>query len=597
MFLLASSRPNNGAPRRNTTSAPIPWRRTLNLFLIFLIGSLTGNFPGTNARAANARGERPQLFVVFVVDQLRGDYEHRFRAVGDSAGRDSAGREAGVLAQIKQRGARYSRCEHGHAFTFTGPGHAVIACGAFPRRSGIIGNSWYDRQLGKTVNCVSDPDARIIGAPSTKTASPSRLVAPTVGDALKQGTGGKAKVYSIAFKDRAAILTAGKLADAAFWFDTKSGNWVTCDAYADALPPFIRIVNEQRLVNRYGGKVWKPLLAPSVYRNDRPDGSPLERPGYGASRSFPHQLVAANDKNYIGQLQSSPFGNEFVLESAWQIVIGAGLGQDDVPDLLYINLSSNDYLGHQFGPNSREVEDMFYRTDQQIGRWLGRLDKHFAGKLRWTAALTADHGVAPIPEYSKSLGLAAKRIESSDLNRLRGQLEASLRRWRQLLPKGTPDKLAAKPLIQHVESNQVFLNRSHPAFLKGDSFAAAQKAVRDRLIRLGFPDAMTRDELLAGHSSDPVRRRMQRAFHPDRSGDVLYVAPPYHVFAGSSGTSHGTPWSYDTHVPMWLLGHGIRHGNFHRAVMPGDLAATISTLLEVAPPACCEHQTLHEAIQ
>jgi arylsulfatase A-like enzyme len=299
-------------------------------------------------------------------------------------------------------------------------------------------------------------------------------------------------------------------------------------------------------------------------------------------------MPAAEDKNYYRQLRAMPFGNQYTLDTAWEILSCEDLGGDDVPDLLVINLAANDYVGHHFGPYSLEVEDMFYRTDRMLSQWVKRLSERLEPGS-WVVALTSDHGVAPIPDYAAQLGLAAARDPAGPLDQVRERLESHLRE--------KPGVEAGEPrLVLEVESNQVFLNARHSE-LAGARFTVAQRCVRDWLLAEASAAAMTREQLLAGGLQDRLQRMFHHAFHPARSGDVLYIQRPYQFYPGRYCTSHGSPWGYDTHVPLMLLGGGIESGCYDRPVHPGDLAPTLARLLDVDPPAACQHQPLQEALR
>jgi len=288
----------------------------------------------------------------------------------------------------------------------------------------------------------------------------------------------------------------------------------------------------------------------------------------------------------------SPFGNDLTLEAAREIVVHEELGQDEFPDLLCINFSSNDYVGHAFGPHSLEVEDITYRTDLQLGEFLRFLDEQ-VGPGNWTFALTADHGVAPIVEYAVQFKLPAKRNPLGKLGDVKEKLEAMLR-GRLGVPTGDP------PLVQKVEDFHVYLQHDHPVFTrnkedKEDLFARSQSMIRDWLLDQPYVAAVrTRAELAAG-GEGKLNEMLQRAWHPRRSGDVLYCLAPY-CLSGAKGTTHGSPWHYDTHVPMLLLGSGITPGHHARPVAPACLASTVAELLNIDYPSANSEVPLREVL-
>jgi len=526
--------------------------------------------------------EKPKLIVAVSVDQFAQEYLIRF---ADNFS------DSGAFRRVEKEGARFSQCHHRHAFTVTAPGHAVQLTGAYPAAHGIIGNNWFDRLSGKDVFCCDDPAATIIGLPMAKGVSPKNMQVETVGDVLRLTTANRSKVFGVAIKERAAILMAGHNANAAFWLDDNL--WVTSSYYRDDLPGYLRLLNEQQAIERYRGKSWDLLLAKDKYHNIGPDQNAWENPPKGFTSEFPHQLAAKGQLTtleYGEHVLFSPYGIEYTLEAARAIIEGEQLGRDEFPDLLCINFSTNDYIGHAFGPHSLEVEDITYQTDRQLGAFLRYLDQ-YVGAGQWTFALTADHGVAPIAEYAKQFKLPAARSPLGSLSQIKSKLEARLR-----------EKLGAAasdpPVIQKVEEIQVYLQHDHPVFLKegtSDQFALAQRVVRDWLLdQPAVVLAMTRDELLSG-AGGQLQQQLQRHFHPRRSGDVLYVLKPFNL-PGAKGTTHGSPWHYDTHVPMLLVGAGIAKGKFDRPVGPACLASTAAELLGVDFPSGNAEQPLREAL-
>lgn len=559
------------------------WRLSFSQIAVpLLVLFVTASVCLPSARAADAT---PQLVVVVSVDQYCQEYFDRFRG-GFS--------DEGLLHRIGREGLQYTNCHHRHAFTYTAPGHSVLMTGAYPNRNGIVGNNWFDRATGKVRYCVEEPasgDVRLVGAVGNGTiASPRIMLVDTVGDTLKLATGGKSRVFGVAFKDRASILMAGHLADAAYWFDGDSGNWVTSTHYRNDLPGYLRNLNEERQINRYAGQTWE-LLHPAekYHRYYADDDERFERPIYGMTRDFPHRLPPADDSNFLKQLPCTPFGNDATLDAAWAVIEGEKLGQGETPDVLVVNLSSNDYVGHAFGPHSLEVQDMTYRTDLQLGQFVHRLEKYLDGKP-WILFLSADHAVGPVPEYAKSIGLPAKRQPLGNLSVLERELEGML--------IGALGHDEGEPLyVLHVEESQVYLNHEHPR-LAGEGLAEACRRVRDRLLKNeNIVRAATRDELLAGAASDAQTRMLQRAFHAERSGDVLFILKPYMLQDANMAASHGTPWKYDTHVPLLVLGSHTEAQVIEKPVSPANIGPTVARILRVPMPAGAEEEALEDVIK
>lgn len=543
----------------------------MSLFLCYILASILAS----SARSA----ERPRLVVVVSVDQFPYEYLERFQ-LGLS--------KDGFFRRVFEQGAVFSNCHHAHAFTITGPGHSVLMTGTFPSATGIIGNDWFDRKTSATVYCVSDKESPLVGTTSGKEGvSPKNLLVNTLGDTLKLSVGNKAKVIGVAMKDRAAVLMAGHLADGAYWFDDQTGNWITSTYYRSDLPGYIRNLNEGYAAQAWLGKSWSLLLESEKYQHFLPDDNKFEsKPGL---RTFPHVLPDLASAVYYKAMTITPYGNEFALSVAKAVLQAEKLGQDEFPDLLAVNLSSNDYVGHAFGPHSLEVQDMFYRTDRQLGDFVKFIDQEMKGQP-WVLALSSDHGVAPIPEYAASLGLPAARGPLGDLKGVQKQLEEKLRQH-----MGAPAKDGR--YVQQLEETEIYLNRELPE-LAGERFGQAQRLVRDALLDLpAVAGAITRDDLLAGGDVRGLVRQFRLSFNPKRSGDVLYALAPYNIPAGGSGTTHGSPWKYDTHVPLLLLGSGVRPGKYSQLVSPAAIAPTLARLLRVEEPPACVVDPLDEALE
>ncbi|MCA9224543.1 MAG: alkaline phosphatase family protein [Planctomycetales bacterium] len=552
-----------------------------SVFVLVAIGAaIAASSHAAENAAASSESTRPRLIVLVSVDQLPQDYWRRF---GDSLPVD------GFFARAANQGSVFTDCHHGHAFTFTGPGHAVLMTGAYPRTSGVIGNSWYDRESNKTLNCVADAEAKTVGGQGAG-ASAKNLQVPTVGDQMKLAFGPQAKVFAIGWKDRSPILTAGRLADAAYWFDDDTGHWVTSDAFQSELPGWLRVLNEGRASRAFGGQAWTLLYPAERYHSHVADDNKFEKPGSGLSAAFPHELPAGEDAAYFKRFAISPFASQYTIETARELILREELGRDATPDCLALCLSANDYVGHAFGPHSLEAEDMFYRTDRMLAEFATFLDEQ-VGAGRWTLALSSDHGVAPIPEYAASLGLEAARSPLGSGKDVQANAEGAVR-VRLGVPAGVQPSF-----VLSADSTQVFLRRDHPR-LAGEAFEHAQDAVRDWLLdQPSVADAVTRAELLAeAGAGAPLRAMFHRAFHKQRSGDVLYALKPLQFDAGSLCTSHGSPWNYDTHVPLVFLGARVGITNSSRHVHPGSIAPTLAAILDIEAPAGCEHECLTEAL-
>lgn len=522
----------------------------------------------TGAAAQAPPRPRPRLVVAIAVDQLRADYVERFRPYFG----------AGGFNLFLQRGASFARARYAHATTSTCPGHAVILTGSYGEVNGIIANEWYDARAGRPTYCAEDSAVTLVGSTGPG-VSPRQLFGATVGDLLRTATAGRSRVVTVAAKDRSAIMLGGQLADAAYWIvDTL---FVTSTYYRPDLPAWVREFNASRAISQYFGRTWERLLPAPAYRMVGPDDEPAERDVAGMGRTFPHPIGG------IDALHSSPFLNDVVADFAIRAVDAEGLGRDTVPDLLGIGFSANDGVGHTFGPESHEVMDATVRLDRTLQRLFGFLD-HTIGLANVDVVLTADHGVAPMPEVLARIrpGSTARRLDPAIIDAaVRKALTA---RYGQVDKPGW--------VVYHVPP-QIYLNRAALAALNipvEDAEQVAQAAVRSIP---GVHEVLTGSELTrlraAGTESGPVR-----SFHPARSGNLYYMLEPYWLPDGSaSGAEHGSGWRYDQEVPLLWFGRGILPGVHQGPADVADIAPTLSALLGLLSPGGSQGRVLSEMLR
>lgn len=524
-------------------------------------------------RPDSARAESPRLVVIVSVDQLCQNYLERFS-------KNFA--DEGFFRMVYREGAVYTNAHHQHAFSFTAPGHASISTGADPSKTGIIDNQWYDRDLKKVINCVFDADAEVIGGDG-EGVSPKSLLVNTFGDELKLATNGKAKVFSLAIKDRAAVLMAGHSADGAFWYDKSTGNWVTSNHYRDDIPGYLRVLNESHAAARYAGRKWELLHSHEKYLNQRPDDYEHESPLPDIGRVFPHVLPAADDDTLFAKLTITPFGNEYVLDSAKEVIEGENLGGGATSDVICLGLSCTDYIGHGFGPYSLEVEDGVYRTDLQLKAFYDYLAKRM-GDRPWVMAVTADHGVTPIPEFAASF-TDAKRNPLGNMDQFQSRLEQHLQE-----KVGPIDG----KYLQHVDPSMVYFDHSHD-----------WKKPRELVYRIAanylqshpeIPMARSIGQLKTDDPHTELDNMLFRASHK-RAGEVLFVLKPYHMQSGAPAT-HGGPYSFDTHVPMIICGNAVNSRQvIARPVTVTALAPTLSRMLGLPAPPAADRALLTETLE
>ncbi|MBM3796495.1 MAG: alkaline phosphatase family protein [Acidobacteria bacterium] len=503
------------------------------------------------APAAPAAPRKPKLVLAIVVDQFRLDYFYRFGTQYNSG-----------LQRLARQGAFFTNAHYEHFPTVTAIGHSTFLSGATPSLSGIVGNEWYDRATRKQVTSVSDPATKLLGGPADAAgSSPHRLLVSTVADELKMARPG-AKSIGISIKDRSAILPIGRTGNGAFWFDNKTGNFVSSTFYFPELPAWVRSFNEARAADRYLGRDWTSFEDPKT--------APFEK------------MPEARDEKYWAEMQRTPFGNEILEELAERAIEAEGLGADDVTDVLSVSFSSNDYVGHEFGPDDPRVRDISIRTDRTIGRLFAYLDKK-VGMANVLVAFTADHGVAPLPEKMIERKMSGGRIpEESVLGKVREYLTETYGPGEWIAGKSGPSAYLNHPLILSKGLSIPKIREEAAALLRG----------QPHMFRI-----YTHDQLSFGQTSDDaVDRRVRNGFHAARGSDVFIVPEPYFLFE-KTGTSHGTPFNYDTHVPVIMMGPGIRPGKYHRRAAVNDIAPTLATLLEVETPTGAMGRVLDEALR
>jgi predicted AlkP superfamily pyrophosphatase or phosphodiesterase len=537
------------------------------------------------AQRANKPGT-PRLVVLISIDQFRADYLTRFEDLFLPA-RTSSG--VGGFRWFMDRGAWFSDAHHSHLPLATGPGHSIHFTGAPPYKSGIVGNDWYDRDLKKDVYCVQDDSSPIVGTDTKMIGiSAEHLRVTTVGDELKMATGGKAKVFGISLKDRAAVLMAGHLADGVYWFDATAAKWVTSRYYRKdgTLPAWVQDLNNQKLPDTYFNKTWTSSVPDSAQRVWTPDGRYASDRGLGAT--FPHVLSVgqtAPNAKYYSAFTVSPFANEFVLNSAERLIKEEKLGQDETPDILAINLASNDYIGHAFGPTSQEVLDVTVRTDRMLSKFFNDLNGMVPGGLaNVTFVITADHGAAPNTTAMRDSGIPGGWWNPNDA------------------VKAAEDAMDAAfgPGDWVLEYNEPYLWLNHDTMAaKGIAADKAEEVAAKALMTVkGIYACYTRTDILKGWlPRTDIASHVTLGYHPLVSGDIAIISQPFFVAASNGkGATHGEPYAYDTRVPIMLQGYGIRPGVYTEKVSTLDTAPTLSFLLHTNQPSGCEGHVLSRAV-
>ncbi|HVQ40336.1 MAG TPA: alkaline phosphatase family protein [Pyrinomonadaceae bacterium] len=547
------------------------------LCLVILLATVgLGSITNAQRRVQNDRRPRKvRLVLGIVIDQFRYDYLTRF---GDLF-------EAGGFRRLLNQGAVFTNANYIYLPTVTAPGHATFMSGSIPALNGIVGNEWFDRGSGRNVMSTTDTSVKLLGGVGEEPASPSRLIGSTVGDQLRLSNNNQSKVVGVAFKERAAVLPAGKRPNGAYWFDSILGTFVSSNYYFPDLPNWVKEFNQNNRPDKlYYRKEWKLLRPAADYQRSLPDDSPYEQSPRGDT--FPRIIEskeATPGKEFYENFEESPFANDYTAAFAKAAIDGEKLGQDDYTDLLTVSFSANDKVGHTFGPYSQEVEDITLRTDLLLGELFKYIDQRI-GLENTIIVLTADHGVAPLPEHSRDLGLGGGKFASKDLT--------------SAIQAGLDKRFGAAAWIRATVNGNVYFNYD---------VIERQKVSRQEVERVGCEAALkfpgigfcfTRTELTSGPlPPGAYSEAAARGFNAERSGDMVIVVKPFYMQRSEIGTTHSTPYRYDTHVPVIFYGAGVAAGSYANPSSPSDIAPTLSTLLGIEPPSNTVGRVLTEAIK
>lgn len=520
-------------------------RRTILLLLFVLFAALHSAF-------ATAYDAKPKLVVVIVIDQFRSDYLQRYYNEFGTGG----------FRLLMDHGAYFPDCEYEYATLVTGPGHATIGTGAYTIGHGIMANEWFDPRLGKRVTSVSDDSTRIVGIQGGIGSSPHNLLTDTFGDELRMATQGRSRVFGISLKDRAAILPTGYSANAAYWIDTKSGAWITSDYYMKSLPSWVEAFNRSTTARDLLNREWKDangkVMGTTNPRNDE-NGKP---------------------ETYFEIVGSTPFANDLELTFARHLIMNEGLGTGPTTDLLVISLSENDILGHAVGPDSPQLQASIIQLDRQLAGFFDFLGKQLGSQNIWLA-LTADHGVAPVPRAVQQLRIPAAEIDGKE--------------WAEKLNDELAKK-TGKPGKYILAAGLPIVSLNAEAF--GETKEAdAERLVGEAALNTGVLAYFTKSDLAAGKIPDSVMgHRFENSYSPYGPWWVMVEAHPFTI-PKEDGTTHFSPFSYDRHVPLAFYGAPFQPGVYRQHSEPVDLAVTLSSLLGINQPASATGRVLYEALK
>src|SRR5471032_2412676 len=534
------------------------------------------------APAAPARSAQPKLVVVLVVDGLPNEQVQRYRDQFGQGGQ-------GGLRRMLDQGASFSNAHQAHGITVTAIGHSAVLTGAYPYVHGIIGNNWIDPITKKSVYCTEDSNYTYIGEetkPSDGTA-PTRLKVDTLGDQLRYATGSRSKVVTVSGKDRGAILLAGKTGTAYMYMD-KSGNFASSTFYMKAHPAWVQQYQAGKPQDRYYGKSWTPLLPEAAYAADASEDLNQVKPGTHNRLPYAYYSESGEiDAGYYSSLKTGPFLDQLTLDFARAAVEGENLGRNPagVPYLLGVSLSAHDYVNHAFGPESKMSHDHLQRLDRMLAEFFNYLDKR-VGMDNVVVVLTADHGFPNTPEFSQTQHVDAQRVDGDKLM------------------TALNDALAAKYSVpQFVQAWS--LQNIHLDYALIDKAGLRRTDVENAaagflLAQTGVADVFTRTQFESGAvSGTHIATLMRRAWNREASGDLMVITKPYWYFGtGNSGTSHGSPYAYDTNVPLLIMGkRWIKPGYYRQYAEVVDIVPTLSNVLHVRPPAGAEGRVLVETLR
>ena len=512
----------------------------------------------------------PKLVVGIVVDQMRTDYIYRYWDNFDEGG----------FKRLIGEGSFLRDAHYNYMPTVTGPGHASIYTGTTPSHHGIVANDSYDRATRKTIYCTQDMSQQAVGTlPDNAHRSPVQLLSTTLADELERRTERRSKTIGVALKDRSSILPIGRTGDAAYWMYGSEGNFITSTWYMKSLPQWVIDFNNKKLAEQYLAQTWSFTLPFERYHQVLPDNNPYEIPLYrGIPATLPINLDSLRKAGAgLDLLSYTPWGNTITTDMALAALEGEQMGKDAITDLLAISYSSTDILGHRVGPRAVEVEDMYIRLDRDLKRLLDELDRS-VGAGAYTVFLTADHGAVDVPQYLKDMKGSAGYVDVQDVvDRVQREFPAQVS--------------GGHLWVDTVMDGQVFLR----------SGADAAERFAERLGEQPEIASAASASALNAIQDEHLAPLLRNGYMPQRSGDILFVMRPGYFeldeWSNGHGTTHGSPWNYDTHVPILFFGAGVQHGEVLRRTHITDIVPTISAIVGLSLTDACTGRTVHEVVK
>lgn len=505
----------------------------------------------------------PKLVVGIVIDQMRWDYLTRYYPLFQTNG---------GFRRMLGEGFSFDNTQIPYVPTVTACGHTCVYTGSVPALHGIVGNNWWDNRLQKGMYCSEDKTVKGVGSKTEEDGqmSPKNMLTTSVCDELRLASNFASKVIGIAIKDRGAILPAGHSANAAYWYESKTGNFISSTYYMNELPGWVQQFNGRKLPDSLYRLGWKTALPAATYPlySSSDDKAYESKPFGKEALGFPYDLSKFVGKDY-SKISSTPWGNTLTAEMAKAAVLAEKLGQGTATDFLAVSFSSPDYIGHSFGPNSWENADDYVRLDQELGKFFQFLDAQLGAKS-YTVFLTADHAVAHIPGYLKENRIPGGLLDMS------GMMKDMNLQIKQ--------RYGVDNAIASIMNEQVYLSRKRLDTSKADVMEIKNFIVQYLLKDDNITHAFTNDDVLITPLPKAIREMYANGFHPSRSGDVSFIPKPGYFIGGSTGTTHGSPFQYDTHIPLLWYGWGIKKGSSNKLVYMTDIAPTVAALLRIQAP-------------
>ena len=516
--------------------------------------------------------EKPKLVVGIVVDQMKMEYLYRFSSDFSENG----------FKRLMRDGYTYHNMHYNYMPTFTAPGHASVYTGTTPAVHGIVGNDWYNKATQKEMYCTDDELVSTLGGgtESEGKMSPKNLQSTTITDELKLATNFNGKVIGISIKDRGAILPAGHFANWAFWY-SKTGNFVSSTYYGAALPAWVTQFNNEKHYEKYANTTWNLLKPKETYNESLTDNNPYEGKLFKKAPFFPYNLKEMYENNDAGILRSTPFGNNLVVDFAKAAIDSEKLGSDAITDFLTVSFSSTDYIGHALGPRSIELQDAYLRLDESIADFLNYLDKK-VGKGNYLVFLTADHAGAENVTYLKDNKYDVDNIISKNFDNSLHKFSEEKFGVDLVLNNSNFNLFLDKKMIADQNLNLEEVIEEFRAFLYQQKF---------------IKRVYSEEEILENSGADYYLNAVAKGYDPVQNGELVYVFKPAYIEYSATGTSHGTPYTYDTHVPMLWYGWNVPKGENHKKHYITEIAPTLAQKLKITFPNSTEAEVLEEVIK